>query len=216
MALFYMDMRTPGRILKNTWCVSKTRDPSDPLPGAHGEGRGRRRRPGGALCHESGEVADEIFDAVVYRWHGNSAGRRGSGREAGGSAQPNHLWRPVASSPPPPSGRAFSPAAPSTAPRTSPVGDGRERRCGGQYPAFDRGPGAPSPGRRSSRRGRGAGRAGAVGVFVCNCGLNIGGVADVPDIVAHAKVLPTWPMPGKPVYLLPGLPGGDGGKDQGA
>jgi len=29
-----------------------------------------------------------------------------------------------------------------------------------------------------------------VGVFVCNCGLNIGGVADVPDIVDYAKELP--------------------------
>ena len=29
-----------------------------------------------------------------------------------------------------------------------------------------------------------------VGVFVCNCGLNIGGVADVPDIVAHTRELP--------------------------
>ena len=27
------------------------------------------------------------------------------------------------------------------------------------------------------------------GVFVCNCGLNIGGVADVPDIVAYAQNL---------------------------
>jgi heterodisulfide reductase subunit A len=29
-----------------------------------------------------------------------------------------------------------------------------------------------------------------VGVFVCNCGINIGGVADVPAIVEHAKSLP--------------------------
>ncbi len=29
-----------------------------------------------------------------------------------------------------------------------------------------------------------------MGVFVCNCGLNIGGVADVPDIVAYAQGLP--------------------------
>ena len=29
-----------------------------------------------------------------------------------------------------------------------------------------------------------------VGVFVCNCGLNIGGVADVPDIVAYAHDIP--------------------------
>ncbi|MCK9376775.1 MAG: FAD-dependent oxidoreductase [Syntrophobacterales bacterium] len=29
-----------------------------------------------------------------------------------------------------------------------------------------------------------------IGVFVCNCGLNIGGVADVPDIVEYAKSIP--------------------------
>ena len=29
-----------------------------------------------------------------------------------------------------------------------------------------------------------------VGVFVCNCGLNIGGVADVPDIVEYARSIP--------------------------
>ena len=29
-----------------------------------------------------------------------------------------------------------------------------------------------------------------MGVFVCNCGINIGGIADVPDIVAYARTLP--------------------------
>ena len=29
-----------------------------------------------------------------------------------------------------------------------------------------------------------------VGVFVCNCGVNIGGIADVPAIVEYAKGLP--------------------------
>jgi heterodisulfide reductase subunit A len=29
-----------------------------------------------------------------------------------------------------------------------------------------------------------------VGVFVCHCGLNIGGVADVPDVVEYAKTIP--------------------------
>ncbi|MGB8991670.1 MAG: 4Fe-4S dicluster domain-containing protein [Desulfobaccales bacterium] len=29
-----------------------------------------------------------------------------------------------------------------------------------------------------------------VGVFICNCGLNIGGVADVPALVAHAQEIP--------------------------
>ena len=31
---------------------------------------------------------------------------------------------------------------------------------------------------------------GRVGVFVCNCGINIGGVADVPAIVEYARTLP--------------------------
>ncbi len=35
-----------------------------------------------------------------------------------------------------------------------------------------------------------AGEPARVGVFVCNCGLNIGGVADVPAIVEYAKSLP--------------------------
>jgi len=35
-----------------------------------------------------------------------------------------------------------------------------------------------------------AGDPARVGVFVCNCGLNIGGVADVPAIVEYAKGLP--------------------------
>jgi heterodisulfide reductase subunit A len=30
-----------------------------------------------------------------------------------------------------------------------------------------------------------------VGVFVCHCGLNIGGVADVPDVVEYAKTIPS-------------------------
>ena len=29
-----------------------------------------------------------------------------------------------------------------------------------------------------------------IGVFVCNCGINIGGIADVPDIVKYSKDLP--------------------------
>ncbi len=35
-----------------------------------------------------------------------------------------------------------------------------------------------------------AGQEPRVGVFVCNCGVNIGGVADVPSIVEYAKGLP--------------------------
>jgi heterodisulfide reductase subunit A len=35
-----------------------------------------------------------------------------------------------------------------------------------------------------------AGELARVGVFICNCGLNIGGVADVPAIVEYAKGLP--------------------------
>jgi len=35
-----------------------------------------------------------------------------------------------------------------------------------------------------------AGQEPRIGVFVCHCGKNIGGVADVPDIVEYAKTLP--------------------------
>jgi len=35
-----------------------------------------------------------------------------------------------------------------------------------------------------------AGEAPRVGVFVCNCGINIGGVADVPAVAEYAKTLP--------------------------
>ena len=29
-----------------------------------------------------------------------------------------------------------------------------------------------------------------IGVFVCNCGLNIGGIADVPALVEYSKDIP--------------------------
>ena len=29
-----------------------------------------------------------------------------------------------------------------------------------------------------------------IGVFVCNCGINIGGIVNVPELVAYAKTLP--------------------------
>ena len=29
-----------------------------------------------------------------------------------------------------------------------------------------------------------------IGVFVCHCGINIGGVVDVPSVVDYAKTLP--------------------------
>ena len=35
-----------------------------------------------------------------------------------------------------------------------------------------------------------AGEPARVGVFVCNCGLNIGGIADVPALVEYAKEIP--------------------------
>ena len=35
-----------------------------------------------------------------------------------------------------------------------------------------------------------AGKEPRIGVFVCHCGRNIGGVADVPDVVEYAKTLP--------------------------
>jgi len=29
-----------------------------------------------------------------------------------------------------------------------------------------------------------------IGVFVCHCGVNIGGVVNVPDVIEYAKTLP--------------------------
>ena len=55
------------------------------------------------------------------------------------------------------------------------------------------------------------------GVFVCHCGINIGGVVDVPAVVEYAKTLPNVVYRhGQPLHLLPGYGGQDGRGDQGA
>jgi heterodisulfide reductase subunit A-like polyferredoxin len=41
-----------------------------------------------------------------------------------------------------------------------------------------------------------------VGVFVCNCGVNISSVVDVKEVTEYAKTLP-----GESVYLLSGFSG---------
>ncbi len=47
-----------------------------------------------------------------------------------------------------------------------------------------------------------------IGVFVCNCGINIGGVADVPAIAKYAKGSAQRCLCGREsVYLLAGHPG---------
>jgi heterodisulfide reductase subunit A len=33
-----------------------------------------------------------------------------------------------------------------------------------------------------------------IGVFVCHCGINIGGIVQVPDVAQYAKPSPTWSM----------------------
>ena len=49
-----------------------------------------------------------------------------------------------------------------------------------------------------------------VGVFVCNCGINIGGVADVPAVREYAATLPhVVHVEDNPVHLQPGYPGQD-------
>ena len=51
-----------------------------------------------------------------------------------------------------------------------------------------------------------------VGVFVCNCGINIGGVADVPAVREYARIsAPCSPRGGQPLYLFPRHPGKDEG-----
>jgi len=39
-----------------------------------------------------------------------------------------------------------------------------------------------------------------IGVFVCNCGINIGGIADVPTIVDYAKGLPNVAYVGENLF----------------
>ncbi|MCK7510467.1 MAG: hypothetical protein MZV70_44720 [Desulfobacterales bacterium] len=69
--------------------------------------------------------------------------------------------------------------------------------------------------RRSSSRRRSTSprRTPRIGVFVCNCGINIGGVVDVPGSAgvcrdAAARGLRRT----EPVHLQPGLPGADEGR----
>ena len=71
-----------------------------------------------------------------------------------------------------------------------PDGDGGQRRRCGRRPVAGRGPGYPGQ-RESLSAGTGCfSRAPRVGVFVCHCGLNIGGVADVPAVVEYAQTIP--------------------------
>ncbi len=90
-----------------------------------------------------------------------------------------------------PPGKGSSSAAPSPAPRTSPRRSWRRA-----------GAAACAEGLLAARRGtlttaeelpmesdlRGIGP--RTGVFVCHCGINIGGVVDVPAVVEYAKTLP--------------------------
>jgi len=45
-----------------------------------------------------------------------------------------------------------------------------------------------------------AGQEPRIGVFVCNCGINIGGIADVPAIVEYAKALPNVAYVGENLF----------------
>ena len=63
-------------------------------------------------------------------------------------------------------------------------GRGGERLSGGRPLDRDQDPaGAHTQGHQTGRRPR-------IGVFVCNCGINIGGIVDVPELSEYAKTLP--------------------------
>ena len=51
-----------------------------------------------------------------------------------------------------------------------------------------------------------------IGVFVCNCGINIGGIVRVPEVAEYCSDPARGRVcGGKPVYLHPGHPGQDDG-----
>ena len=88
-------------------------------------------------------------------------------------------------------------------------GHGGERRCRRRGAA----PGERAGGRCTTDGGaprgeRPPGDRPRIGVFVCHCGINIGGVVDVPAVVEYAKTLPNVVYAdGQPLHLLPGHPG---------
>ena len=72
------------------------------------------------------------------------------------------------------------------------------------------GEGAPAGERRD-------GEAPRIGVFVCHCGINIGGVVDVPGVVEYAATLPDVVYADENLlHLLAGYAGEDEGGDRGA
>ena len=124
MALFYMDMRTPRKDFEKYMVrIQRPGGPADPLPGAqHYRRRARTATWRSDTSPKTGEVRDEIFDMVVL-----SVGMEippdtvDLAEKLEVPLSPNDFVETSCFAPdhhlP---GGDLSPAAPSTAPRTSP------------------------------------------------------------------------------------------------
>jgi heterodisulfide reductase subunit A len=193
MALFYMDLRTPRKDFEK-YCV-KIKDQGARLI----RSRVHSVKPAGnngdlevRYVTEVGEVRDEIFDAVVL--------------SVGMVIPPDTVELAE---------RLDIPLSPSNFVEAScfePTSTFREGifSCGAFNGPKDipqsvmEGSAAAAAATRALTEARGTmlqekvfppekdltGEPPRVGVFVCNCGLNIGGVADVPAVVAYAQSIP--------------------------
>jgi heterodisulfide reductase subunit A len=194
MALFYMDMRTPRKDFEK-YCV-RIKDQGARLIRSRvhtieplGEGGDLKIR----YATERGEIKEEIFDLVVLSVGGVvSPTNIELAKKLGVHLSHNKFmdtecFQPVATS----RAGVFScgflngpkdipqsvmegSAAAAAAAQTLPEARGTLARTR-EYPT-EQEVAAEEP---------------RVGVFVCNCGLNIGGVADVPAVVEYAQSLPS-------------------------
>ena len=140
---------------------------------------------------ETGEVKDEIFDMVVL-----SVGMVippdvvALAKQLDVPLSPNNFVETSCFAPTTTFRTVFTPAAPLTAPRTSPKRSWKAAppQLGIQVLAAAQGTFTQEkvfPPEKDVAK-----EAPRIGVFVCHCGLNIGGIADVPAMVEYAKDIP--------------------------
>ncbi len=193
MALFYMDMRTPRKDFEK-YCV-RIKDQGARLIRSRVFGVEPLPDSGDLRIHyvsESGEQKDEIFDLVVLSVGGvTSADTINLARKLGIRLSHNKFmdaqcFAPVTTSRPGVFSCGFF-NGPKDIPQTVMEGSAAAAAAAGLL-AGARGtlvrekvfPPEQDVSQEPPR----------VGVFVCHCGLNIGGVADVPAVVEYAQTIP--------------------------
>ncbi|MBU4448578.1 MAG: FAD-dependent oxidoreductase, partial [Proteobacteria bacterium] len=194
MALFYMDMRTPRKDFEKYWVRIKDQGARlirsrvygvEPIPDS-GDLRIR-------YVTDSGEKKEEIFDLVVLSVGGvTSADSITLARKLGVKLSHNKFmdtecFAPVTTNRPGVFSCGFF-NGPKDIPQTvmegSAAAAAASRLLAEARNTLVREKVFPPEVDVSQEPSR-------VGVFVCQCGLNIGGVADVPDVVDYAQTIPT-------------------------